>query len=285
MEYKRKCPKCGKELEYKSYSAWYNANKKESLCRSCGCKKDQEYVAKLEKLLDESNEAYYWMGFILADGCLSNNRLSITLSEKDSIHLQRLGEFLEYTGSYGSKNNHLACKNSDIVPLIKEKFNIKDEKTYNPPESLAKFSDTQKLCMLIGFIDGDGNISHFSKRPDFFLRIKNHHSWENILKEFSQIITGSINNVKINNQGYAELQITNSTILQDLKSKMLKLNIPYMERKWDIINMNFISKYTTAEILRNKVLKLHNDGLSKKEISEKCNTSLSNTYKIIKNYC
>lgn len=285
MEYRRKCPKCGKELEYKSYSAWYNANKKESLCRSCGCKKDQEHTAKLEKLLEDCNESYYWMGFILADGCLSDNRLTVELGEKDSFHLKRLGTYLEYVGSYGSKNKRLSCKNSDIVPLIKEKFDIHDEKSYNPPKTIFKFTDTQRLCMLIGFIDGDGNISHPNNKPNFFLRVKNHHSWEHILKEFSLIITGSIDYVKINNQGYAELQITDSVVLQNLKSKMLKLNIPYMERKWDIINMDFVSKYTTAEILKSKVLNLHNEGLSKKEISEKCNTSLSNVYKIIKNNC
>lgn len=26
MEYKRICPKCEKEIQYKSYSAWYTAN-------------------------------------------------------------------------------------------------------------------------------------------------------------------------------------------------------------------------------------------------------------------
>ena len=241
-------------------------------------------MANLEKLLDESNEAYYWIGFILADGSIINNRLSVELCEKDKEHIHKLGEYLEYSGSYGPKDKRLACKNSDIIPLIKEKFDIHDNKTYNPPKTLSNFTEIQKLCLLIGFIDGDGNISHPNKRPDFFLRIKNHSSWKPILEEFSIIITGTSESVKINNQGYAELRITNSATLQKLKTKMLNLSIPYMKRKWDIIDMDFVSKYKTAEILRNKVISLYKESFSKKDISEKCETSLSNVYKIIKTY-
>ena len=34
-EYKRICPKCGKEIIYKSKYTMINANKINSLCRSC----------------------------------------------------------------------------------------------------------------------------------------------------------------------------------------------------------------------------------------------------------
>ena len=33
-------------------------------------------------------------------------------------------------------------------------------------------------------------------------------------------------------------------------------SLPLLERKWNIIDMNFVSAYTTAENLRNKVIEL-----------------------------
>ena len=49
MEYKRICPICKKELEYKSYSAWYNANKSNSICRSCAAKQKAREVLDILK--------------------------------------------------------------------------------------------------------------------------------------------------------------------------------------------------------------------------------------------
>ncbi len=51
----------------------------------------------LQKLLNEDNETYYWIGFIMADGCISRNKtLSLGLAIQDE----------EHTGKYhGLKNN------------------------------------------------------------------------------------------------------------------------------------------------------------------------------------
>jgi len=52
-------------------------------------------LADLSPLLNETLEAYYWMGFIMADGHLSKqNRLTVTLAIKDSDHLLKLKEFV-----------------------------------------------------------------------------------------------------------------------------------------------------------------------------------------------
>ena len=117
----------------------------------------------------------------------------------------------------------------------------------------------------------------------FNKRKKNHSSWEDVLKLFGTLITNK-DCVKINNQGYAELTISNTKILQDFKTKILSYNLPLLNRKWDIINMNFVSKYTKAEELRNQVIELLNKGLKQKEIAEICNTSPANVSKIKKLY-
>ena len=115
------------------------------------------------------------------------------------------------------------------------------------------------------------------------MRIKNHSSWEDVLKLFGTLITNK-DCVKIKNKVYSEIIIYNTKIIQDLKNKILSYNLPLLNRKWDIINMNFVSKYTKAEELRNQVIELLNKGLKQKEIAEICNTSPANVSKIKKLY-
>lgn len=283
-EYSRICPECSKTLEYKSYSAWYMANKKKSSCRSCSYTKNAQRVADLSKLLEDNYQAYYWIGFLLADGSFFNNRLKFTLKKSDALQVHKLGKFISYTGTYGTSeiSEELACKDSIIVPKIMNKFGISQNKTYNPPE-LDKIDSDYMYCILAGFIDGDGNIQHQFKRKDFMLRIKLHNSWIGILNIFSVLICGE-ERAEINNEGYAQLSITNTKVLQELKKRILSYNLPLLERKWDIIDMDFVSKYTTAENLRNKVIDLLKQGVKQKDIALMCNTSQANVTRIKKQY-
>ena len=82
--YVRICPECGKIIEYKSYAAHHNANNKNSLCRSCAYKMSTIRAADLSKLLEDNFISYYWIGFLLADGSFSDNRLKLTLKKNDS---------------------------------------------------------------------------------------------------------------------------------------------------------------------------------------------------------
>lgn len=207
------------------------------------------------------------------------------LSTKDSEHLYKFAEFINYTGAINvaEKAISLACKDIDIVEKIKRKFDIKDRKTYNPPNTLLKFDLDLEYALLAGFIDGDGNIKNQTNRRDFILQIKNHASWENILKEFNSLISNK-NLTKINSSGYVTLIISNTEELKKLKQKILALNLPVMSRKWDIIDLSFVSKYVTAEELRENVIAAHELGMRNKDISIKFNTSPSNVTRILKNY-
>ena len=162
------------------------------------------------------------------------------------------------------------------------KFGIPQNKTYNPPE-LGNISPDYMYCILAGFIDGDGSIQNQSGRKDFMLRIKLHSSWLKVLNMFSVLICGQ-EKATINKQGYAQLSITDTKVLQGLKEKILSYNLPLLKRKWDIIDMDFVSKYTTAEDLRNKVIELLKQGVKQKDIASICNTSPANVTRIKKLY-
>lgn len=287
MEFERICLSCGKRLIYKNEITYNNAIKANSICKSCAGKEKQKekHCANLSNLLLDTPETFYWMGFLLADGCFCNNRLVLTLSIKDSNHLYKFAKFINYTGMIRvtDKSISIACKDIDTVSKIKEKFDIKDRKTYNPPRTILKFDADLTYALLAGFIDGDGNIKNQPGRKDFCLTIKNHSSWESILKEFNSIISDK-NLTRLDSRGYAKLVISNTENLKRLKSKMLSLGVPVLSRKWDVIDLNYTSKYITASELKEKVIEAHKSGMRNKDIAEKFNTSKSNVTRILKTY-
>ena len=83
----------------------------------------------------DTPEAFYWIGFLLADGSFYDNRLKLGLSIKDADHLYKFANFINYTGAVDitDKSISIACKDVEAVQRIKEKFDIRDRKTYNPP--------------------------------------------------------------------------------------------------------------------------------------------------------
>jgi len=203
---------------------------------------------KLSKLLLDTPEAYYWMGFLMADGTFVGNRLKIGLSIKDDDLLNRLYEFLECDNTIHT--NDIKCEfsvmDSHSVPLLRDKFNIKSKKTYNPPKSLLWMKDDLLYSFIIGFIDGDGSIGKQYGREDCILRIKVHSNWLGILNEISEFISKKANvgtvKARINNQGYANINLGNHILLKSIKLKAKQLNVPYLNRKWSLINESHINK-------------------------------------------
>ena len=233
----------------------------------------------------DTPEAFYWIGFLLADGSFYDNRLKLGLSIKDADHLYKFANFISYTGSVSitDKSISIACKDIETVKQIKEKFDIKDRKTYNPPETILKFNIDLTYALLAGFIDGDGSIKNQSRRKDFCLTIKNHSSWESILREFNSIISEK-DLTRLDSRGYAKLIISNTEDLKKLKIKILSLGLPILARKWNVIDLNYTSKYVTASELREKVIRAYKAGMRNKDIAEKFNISKSNVTRILKTY-
>lgn len=58
--------------------------------------------ANLQRLLEDTPEAFYWIGFLLADGSFSKGRIRFAI--KDVEQLYRFGTFIDYTGTYGETN-------------------------------------------------------------------------------------------------------------------------------------------------------------------------------------
>ena len=248
----------------------------------------REYLSvrknNVEKLLLETPEAYYWIGFLLADGSFYKNRIKLHLANKDCQSVLNFAKFISATENLHiyESGAEIQAKNNQIVPIICKKFDIKERKTYNPP-NIKKIKDTTLLlCLIIGYIDGDGNIYKHSECKSFGIRIQVHSSWIETLRHFCDVISGT-SQIKqpyphINKQGYTSMFISNSEICKKLKSVAISNNLPYMKRKWDIIDDNYVSKVETSKKRISEVCKLIKCGKTIKEISKEMNLKYETVY-------
>ena len=281
-DYYRICPVCGNKVYYKSKNSYDLCKCKNTKCRHCA--NIHKTSADLSVLLKNLPESYYWVGFIMADGHITDNkRLKLVLSLKDIDHLKKFKSYISLKSEIKIYKNScgISVMDSVYIKSLCEKFNIKQNKTYNPPD-ISVFENIQeeklKYALLAGFIDGDGNISsRLPKSNAFFLRIQLHSSWINILQIFHKMIDPEgLNTVKINNRGYAQFVISNTEILKNLKERILNLNIPILLRKWDIIDLEFQSRYKTAEQRRIALESDFKSGqFTQKQLAEKYHLSKS----------
>jgi hypothetical protein len=287
-KFKRTCPACNKDLLYKSKESYNFCLKANTKCRSCSTKKYAKRIGDASFLLNESLESYYWLGFILADGHIQNGRLSITLSDKDSEHLIKLAKHLCVDVHHKVNNKKygatiLSIMHKDVINTIVNRFDIKSNKTIDPPnKNVFENLDFDKLfSIFVGFIDGDGNITKLHNRPDFHIRIKTHANWLTILSFFNdKLRLGGL--VKINNQGYATLDINNTINCKEIKKIVITYNLPILERKWSEIDLNFIGRNELANRRLNEIKNMLNLDFDNKTIYQKLNISSSTFYQIIK---
>lgn len=240
------------------------------------------------KTLTRDLQFYYWLGFILADGHISNGRLMVQLQDRDVLHLQKLSTYLDIPKPTKVKDKYrhhsrISYMNKSLFDPICEEFDISNQKTSNPPNtsSYNKLNNDELLSLFAGFVDGDGSIGNLSKRKDFHLRIKCHSSWETFVN-YINIRLNLKGNCKINNQGYVVFSITNTTVLKSLKHNILKLNILILNRKWDKIDFNYIGRNELAEIRKQTVMDLLSKNFKVKDIALSLNVNSSTVSQIIK---
>lgn len=202
---------------------------------SLGLSKKMPTKSNLRPLLKDTNKAFYWIGFLLADGSFNGDRLSFYI--KDQEQLQKFADFIGYDGE---DRKTITCQDTKYVPALMSKFGIKHNKTYNPPEiDISQFEDNLIWSLICGFVDGDGCIDYQTGRKSPKLRIKLHSSWIDFLEQIGSFIVERIESnvsVGINNQGYAGLVITDTRGLKEIKLKVLELDIPFLDRKWSRID-------------------------------------------------
>lgn len=224
----------------------------------------------IQDLLFDTLEAYYWIGFILADGSIKDRRLRISLSYKDYNHLKKFCRRYELKHRL-SKGVCSGSIQNDCILSIAEKFDIHPRKTYFPPNPNIIPDDDLALAMLIGFIDGDGHIRKQTGRNDCLIQIKNHRSWKPFLDKFASILSTEQPKSKINNQGYANLNISDRRFIRRMYSFATNNGLPIMKRKWVTCKDMPLSKKELDK--KGKINELLEQGLTQKEICGRLSVS------------
>lgn len=146
----------------------------------------------------DNEYAAYWLGFLLADGCVRNNQylVELCLAEKDKGHLLKFKEFLKSDykiigkqSSIGNKT-YRSCRTYVVSKQIVEdlaKYGCVQRKTYIE-QPLPRFYDYDLDRALIrGFFDGDGSVLTKKNKPTVS-RVSFTAYTENTLKDIVSFI-------------------------------------------------------------------------------------------------
>lgn len=241
--------KCKCEYCLKDFFKKFPKERKRFCDIYCAAKfKFKDFRHNLDVMLDDSNESFYWAGFILADGTIGDgHKLSIELALKDMDQIEKFKKYI--------KSNHLiryhrgqpviSISDRKIVTKIMEKFDIKQRKSYNPPstEMYDRFDKEKIFCLIVGFIDGDGNIRKMNRSNAFQLTFENHHSWEpfyrfveSFLGEYFLFDTKEKSRIRFNNRGYVCMTFCPKEFLYKINNERKRLSLPVLDRKWKILD-------------------------------------------------
>lgn len=260
---------------------------------------------KLCNLLNDTPEAFYWLGFILADGCFSGgkskikgkmyNSFSFRLARKDKNSVSLLSKFIGSSINIDVKNdthNYVGVHCNDIKTLrtLMKKIGLRETqiKTYEPPTKIFNFKGDLLFSLIVGYIDGDGTILKHKQKNGIFARlaVRTHKSWKSIFDKFDLFLynyfniertSNSFPTVLVNYESmpqekknrYVVWSINNFRMLKFIKAKAISLGLPVMNRKWNRIKENIVSRRELADIRREEVKHLLKNGLSVKEIIKK----------------
>lgn len=238
----------------------------------------KRFYNSVDKLIDKSIESYYWLGFIMADGHFSKNKvLQINLGEKDFEHLKLLNKFLGRTLELTIPR--LSVPINSIWDELVSNYNISSRKTYNPC-SINSLKGDSLFAFVVGFIDGDGSID---KKGG--IRVKCHKSWYNNLNIMFKSIAGNyFYNCYLTKEGLALATLGSVECTKKIKKHAIKLKLPILERKWNRILESRLSKNEIKIKNKRNCYMLFNDNKTIKEVIKKTGLSQSQVYKQYSEY-
>ena len=161
----------------------------------------------------DTEEKAYLLGFYIADGCITGNRLCFTLSNDDIKHLKKIRDLispnskLNFQPSRISKQNiksnalcKLAISSSKIVNRLNE-LGLGYKKTYLKKSIINTVPNNLMWHFIRGYFDGDGCISASLVKHIYKNKIYHNYnvnwtiiSHDNcILKEIQQFIENNLN--------------------------------------------------------------------------------------------
>jgi len=218
-------------------------------------RKKSRKLSDISALLKETPISYYWIGFLMADGSFTKDRVSLGISNKDIKHLIKYKKFVKSKNKiHKMPHNYYQIRSRDSINVqkIKNKFEITTRKTYEPCDISSIKNKDLLFSLIVGLIAGDGSICKNNKCNNYTLSMSLHSSWVdnlNYIKNFlynyfeekcnskpvyirDRYVKLPQDNVGVKKKySLAEMYIGYRPLLIKIKNKSNKLNLPFMERK------------------------------------------------------
>jgi intein-encoded DNA endonuclease-like protein len=194
-----------------------------------------------------TEEKAYWLGFIYADGYITQRRgqdvLSIKLSINDRNHLEKFKKALKSKhsiGTYTSTNGYnigkqycsIAIYNQHIVNALIDK-GISYNKT-----KILKFPTREQVPkefishFIRGFFDGDGSIYHVSQNDTGCISFTGTENMLNaVLSEIKQYVNTNVHVYKYKNKDVYDLKIGGRNQLNQLYKYFYENASIFLDRK------------------------------------------------------
>lgn len=205
-------------------------------------------------LLEQTPEAYYWIGFLLADGNFTERRITLAVANKDIEHLLKFRMFVRSNNLVRTVTHNyqrLCISSVNHVKTLRKRFGIHNDKTHNPPNIQDITNPDLMFALVVGFIDGDGSISKRKRCNSYNLSVVGHPSWVpnfNIMKKFLASYTGEKDTSQpayvakvrttlpqdkgtIREFETGHFYICNQAMIRAIKTKADELKLPYLQRK------------------------------------------------------
>lgn len=110
-------------------------------------------------------EKAYWLGWLITDGCISNNKIQFDILQNDEYILHLLEQDLNVTNKVKVRPNGYAYFSLGSIKMCQDlaKYNITPQKTFTV--SIPNNIDRKLYSHLIrGIFDGDGGISVYTRK-------------------------------------------------------------------------------------------------------------------------
>ncbi len=197
----------------------------------------------------ETEEAFYWAGFIAADGCVNiHNQITLTLGIKDREHLEKFKQSLN--ADYLIRDRLVKNPSKNIHPsstikitsktIINDllKFNIVPNKTkiYTLPEWIK--NHPLRHHFIRGYNDGDGSFfwtNRNKKTPKLKFSLLGTESFIHSVKDIIENdlqLTNGMKSVRLN-KGLTVLEYSGNNILRKLVDYLYKDSNLFLNRKKD----------------------------------------------------
>lgn len=203
-----------------------------------------------------TEESLYWIGFISADGTVYKNRLSLGLSKKDKLHVDKFASFLGTNNKKfeTKKNMHgkefftygISVSSKKLINRLNE-LNITANKTFSlDPNKELKNSKYYWR----GIIDGDGCITICNTKRGIYPQISLVGSYK-VIEKFIDFVNSQI--INISNKPRKKGNVYTTSMTHNKAYKIIEYlyensNI-YLERKKEraeeILNSEiFLTRYS-----------------------------------------